>query len=129
MFMKAPPKENVFVLWSAYGMLSGAASHSQARVWLIASDPDPQVATVTFRYAYNDPATGAATYVDVGEIAAAEMVQQQRITVDAPDGRRFFLVAAPCVCGAGAIGYAGPMPDRHQVTALLPHGFRGVSTS
>ena len=50
------------------------------------------------------------------------------IDVTLADGRMLNQRVAPCVCGAGAIGYAGPTTDAHVVTMLNPQHHNQIQT-
>lgn len=114
--MKAPPKEQIDVCLSAYGMLMGAVSAPKARMWLIVQADG----TVLCRVATNDPQTGVAVYQDLGAVSSAEIRHGQSgrtIQIQTASGV-VTVVEAPCVCGAGAIGYAGPASTPHSVRVV-----------
>lgn len=110
-FLNAPVKPVIDIAASGYGMMMGpGASHPKARAWLVVQ-PD---GTGILRVAHNDPSTGRPTYTDAGVVASAE-VSSRSWKVTLTDGSVWSLVIASCVCGAGAVGYAGPSDSPHNV--------------
>lgn len=125
MFLKAPPKTEIFVYWSQYGAINGARTASKARCWLIADGTDPDAA-LKLIVGTNDPDTGQVVYETL-DVTGAHISRFSSATFDTTVGK-ISQMQAPCVCGAGAIGYAGPTADRHTITMLDPRNHNQIQT-
>lgn len=110
----------VFCLWNGYGPISGALVIPRGRLWLLAETEEPDALLVA-RVGSNHPQTGRVVYEDLGEVLAVELRAGQRVRVRVADGRVVSQILAPCVCGAGAVGYTGPIPERHHLRMLAPY--------
>ena len=121
--ISAPPRKDVYVVWGNYGALSGAVTHPRARMWLLTDDSSENPnSTIFVRVAWNHPQSGQVVYEDLGEIAQAKLRSSGSSEVHLLDGRPVSLVAAPCVCGAGAVGNAMPEEGRISLTYVNPYG-------
>jgi hypothetical protein len=119
-FLQAPPKPAVYMVYAGYGALTGSRSIGRARVWVLTPDPYDPDAPLTVRIGWNDPQTGAVVYEDVPGVIASIEARTSSMMAQYEDGSRVGFVAAPCVCGAGAVGMAGPMSGRHAVQFVAP---------
>jgi hypothetical protein len=119
-FLTAPPRAEILVYYSQYGAISGSVVNSRSRVWLIAESTEPD-APLKAIVAINDPDTGRPVY-QTFDVATAKIATQfqKSLSLVLADGTFLHHVVAPCVCGAGAIGYAGPTDERHIVQLLDP---------
>jgi hypothetical protein len=130
-----PPQQTIKVAAAVYGQLTvnireGDALHGenyrQARIWIVIDEDedgsDEPVGHLI--YAFNDSSRGGQpTWVEAGSVQRA-MVRAvggtqswDVVLVDPIDDGPMSLriVAAPCVCGAGAVGSAGPSGEAHYV--------------
>jgi hypothetical protein len=117
--MKAPPRTDIYVLWGNYGALSGAETHPRGRLWILAEHGGPD-AGLLCRIAWNRK-TGGVEYQDLGPVTAVVIKRNVHAEVTLASGARINLVAAPCVCGAGAVGNAMPAEGRLSVHSLNLH--------
>lgn len=126
--LNAPASTEVFCVWAGYGAVQGFRSFSRGRLWLLAESADPDAALFA-RVAWNDQTTGQVVYDDVGPVATARIRGGKWADLSMVNGRKLTQTVAPCVCGAGAVGYAGPMEGRHYVTALNARSHNRIEMS
>jgi hypothetical protein len=124
-FATAPPRTDIYVLYAQYGTVNGAITSPKARIWLIAESADSD-ARMKIIVARNDP-TGHVEYADLGYVTAADIQGTRVISATLADGRNIMLMTAPCVCGAGAVGYAGPTTERHNLQFINPQVHAGIT--
>lgn len=110
-FVSAPPRAQVHVVTAVYGSLSGPITSTRTRLWILLEHGDPTLPLA--RICRNDPSTGQPVYDDLGRVTAARS-GHKRLELTVEDGSSYLLVEAPCVCGAGAAGMAGPVPGRYD---------------
>jgi hypothetical protein len=121
--MNAPARTEIFVACSLYGPLSGVPdlgpAAGRARTWLVVDMQHPERLAV-LRIGTTDPITGAVVYRDTQTVLHASMRpgKTRTLTVRLQDGSTIVHLEAPCLCGAGAIGYAGPTNQRHSVSQV-----------
>ncbi|HEY7032619.1 MAG TPA: hypothetical protein VH482_14855 [Thermomicrobiales bacterium] len=115
--VNAAPKMEIFVVWAGYGTIQGIRIIPRGRMWVIAESAEPD-APLTCRLAWNEARTGRVLYEDLGPVPVVRLRTGKWAEAIMPDGRRVQQTLASCVCGAGAVGYAGPMEGRHFVTQL-----------
>ena len=121
--MNAPPREEIFVACSLYGPLTGinglGPAAGRARTWLIVDMDHPERRAV-LRVGTTDPFTGQVVYQDTSTVVHASMRpgKTRTLTVRLSTGETVVHLEAPCLCGAGAIGYAGPTPNRHSISQV-----------
>lgn len=123
--VKAPPSTEVFLLWAGYGTINGCRTYPRGRLWLIAESAAPD-ARLLCRIAWNHPKSGQVVYEDVGQVSGAK-IGRKWAEVYFFNGQKLGQVMAPCVCGAGAVGQAGPLTDRHTITPLNPASHERVT--
>jgi hypothetical protein len=115
-FLSAPPREQVWVVSSVYGSLSGPAwSSTRTRLWILLESGD--LARPFARICRNDAKTGLPYYTDLGAVRSARHASK-RLEMTMVDDLVWTLTEAPCVCGAGAAGMAGPVEGRYDLTQV-----------
>jgi len=113
--MSAPPRKPVFLVWGKYVQISGARSHPRGRIWLLADNEETE-APIRALIAWNNPTTGRAEYEDLGEIVHAN-IRSKSAEITLSGSRVITTIEHPCVCGAGAVGNAGPSdPEEGPIT-------------
>lgn len=127
-FVSAPPRDEVHVVTAIYGTLTGAFSAARARLWILLDDGDPMRPFA--RICTNDPATGQPVYRDLGPVVEARSGNKRLEFTTTPDTTwlqlqeltepplSYALIEAPCVCGAGAAGMAGPVTGRYETVRV-----------
>jgi hypothetical protein len=111
-FISAPPREQVHVVTSVWGSLTGPTSAStRTRLWLLLDGGDP--ARPIARICRNDPKTGVPYYTELGPVRSARS-SFKRLEFTTVSDQTYVLIEAPCVCGAGAAGMAGPVAGRYE---------------
>lgn len=120
--VKAPPRPEVLIGWMGYGSLTGARQFSRGRLWIIAASAD-EGAELSARIAWNHPSTGQVVHEDLGPLSALHLRGDAWAEAHLLNGQRVAIVTAPCVCGAGSVGYASPGPENPRVAyvSLLGH--------
>jgi hypothetical protein len=114
----APPYDTVHVVTETFGMLlshaPGEPSAPRAKLWVLAEEIPGDESHVHGRLIayYAHPQTGAVTRADLGLIASATLTSKHWDVLTVSHGR-FVVNVANCLCGAGAVGYAGPVEARH----------------
>jgi len=104
-------REIISVALAGYGQFSSSGvNHSRARVWVLA-EPTSNFGEV--RVAHNGP-DGRPVWNDIGRVTAVT-ASKHRWVLTFEDGTKGVLALAPCVCGAGAVGHAGPSGGPHSV--------------
>lgn len=115
-YLSAPPREQVWVASSTWGSLSGPGSAmTRTRLWILLDEGDP--ARPFARICRNHPQTGVPVYTDLGPVRSAR-VGFKRVELTMADDTTFTMVEAPCVCGAGAAGMAGPVEGRYETVTV-----------
>lgn len=111
-FISAPPREQVHVVRSAWGSLSGlTSSTTRTRLWILLDRGDPSRPIA--RICRNHPQTGVPVYTDLGPVRSVRS-GSKRLELTMTDDSTWTMVEAPCVCGAGAAGHAGPVDGRYE---------------
>ena len=118
--MSAPPRMEVYILWGNYGATGGAVVQSRSRLWILTDGLSPDD-RMWARVAWNHPTTGQVVYEDVGEVVQATLRQNGNAEVHVAGGKVLTFLAAPCVCGAGAVGAAMPEAGRISLNYVNPH--------
>jgi hypothetical protein len=115
--ISAPARKDIFVMWEQYGAIGNARIQPRGRIWLLTdtNSPDPDI-EITCRIAWNHPSTGAVQYEDLGPISQARIRPNNSAEIWLQSGEILTFVAAPCVCGAGAVGQALPEDGRISMT-------------
>lgn len=114
-FVNAPPRESVYQVSSVYGALMGPVNFSRVRLWVLLNDGS--VDQPFARICRNHPETGMPLYSDLGMVASV-VSAPKRLEITLVDGQEYTLVEAPCVCGAGSTGMAGPTDGRHEIVPV-----------
>lgn len=114
-FLTAPPRDQVYQVSSVYGSLSGPVNFSRVRLWILLNDGDPSRPFA--RICRNHPETGMPLYSDLGEVSAMTSAPK-RLEVTLTNGDQYTFIEAPCVCGAGATGMAGPTDGRYEIVPV-----------
>src|SRR5262245_44590685 len=97
-------RQEVFLIWGQYGAASGARTFPRGRIWLLTDRNHDDNSPITVTLAWNDPVTGRVAYEDLGPIAQARVrTTSKSAEVWLADGSVLTFLAAPCVCGAGAV--------------------------
>lgn len=119
--VSAPTRKDIYVLWNQYGAVGGARVRPRARIWLLveSAEQDPDM-PINVRIAWNSP-TGAVEYEDLGEISQARIRPNNSAEIHLATGDVVTFNAAPCVCGAGAVGNALPEDGRLTITYANPY--------
>jgi hypothetical protein len=98
--LQAPPYDEIFAATSVFGTLiahsPGEPSAPRARLWLLVDPHEPELQR--------------------GRLVASAWVSPQEYAVETAEHGKFTGAVASCVCGGGAIAYAGPVETRHVVT-------------
>lgn len=119
--LNAPPRERVLSAGSLYGSASStsgsAALGPKVRLWALVDEE-----TNTGRLiAYRPDGTGLQR-TDFGLIERMVVTRGARgkhqWTVTLASGEVITASAAPCVCGAGKVGHAGPVDGRHTIQTV-----------
>ena len=129
--LRAPPATKIGLVASAYGRASfGPFTTPRCRAWIV-YDPDGDVTEPRLQIAVNrsdaqpthpaveifndDPGANArgARWYDLGIVAHAEISPKSWSVRLKDDSTPLTMVSAPCACGAGSVGLAGPSPHRH----------------
>lgn len=97
------------VVTSQYGQLLRPSQSSQTKIWLMI---DTATGRPKIRIA-NNVQNGVA-YTDLGFVESA-VLKGKSLRAVLEGGVEVQHLAAPCVCGAGAVGLAGPTAARHTV--------------
>jgi hypothetical protein len=129
-FATAPPRTELFLAWAQYGTVSGIRNAPRARLWLLVENKDDPSSVVKVILATNDPATGQVVYEDLGFVADAQISRlggAQSILIHLADGTQVAQVQAPCVCGAGSVGMAGPTKERHSIIFVDANAFEKIT--
>lgn len=136
--LTSPPKAQVVAVASVYGAVSSTrpgspATAARARAWALVDD-DRAGRLVVYRYGAAGHRSALErhelgpihrmTIVGPGRQLEAEgfpavasgRVGSVRWAVELSSGEVVTATAAPCTCGAGALGYAGPVEGPHSVT-------------
>ena len=128
MFLKAPPKQEIFVYWNQYGAVNGVTHRAPCSP--VADrrrhDPDAELKVI---FGMNDPDTGRPVY-ETFDVQSAQIFSAHlpRIEITLADGTKLSQMVANCVCGAGAIGHAGPGIDRYSISMLAPGNHQRITT-
>ena len=122
----APPRKDIYLIWGQFGMIGGARILG-GRLWQLADGADPD-AGIICRIAWNSPVSGQVVYEDLGVVSSARIRNNQTAEVYS-DAGFVTMVAAPCVCGAGSVGQAGPDEGRISLTYVNPHGRPGLTVT
>jgi hypothetical protein len=108
-------RETISVVVGAYGAFSGPGMNlPRARVWVLA---EPGSNFGTLRVAYND-AYGRVQWRDLDDAVVSARIGANRWMLSLASGQAATLTPAPCVCGAGAVGLAGPSGSPHTVAVV-----------
>jgi hypothetical protein len=117
--LQAPPYDEIFAATSVFGTLiahsPGEPSAPRARLWLLVDPHEPELQRGRLVVYRADPSSGQLARDDLGLIASA-WVSPQEYAVETAEHGKFTGAVASCVCGGGAIAYAGPVETRHVVT-------------
>ena len=114
-FLSAPPRTQVYQVSSVYGALMGSLNFSRVRLWILLQDGDQNQPFA--RICQNHPETGSPFYTELGPVT--ELISSpKKLEFTTADGSQYALVEAPCVCGAGATGMAGPVDDRYDIVPV-----------
>ena len=126
-FLTAPSRQEVKIALTMYGPVTGlpeiGPAAGKARVWLMPDPGFPQVRTGLLRVAYNalEEPGQPLRYMDLPVTRAVVRTTRtgRSIAVTVP-GRPTPVsqIEAPCLCGAGQVGHAGPVNDRHAVVQV-----------
>lgn len=138
--LRAPPKPEILIAATMYGATHSSRSGSPAtspktRSWIVVEDapvhepvdepggrPLPLlVGRLVLRMFVPGSRHLVATH-DMGLIDEVEIRQGRnaRWNVMLASGEQITAVAAPCVCGAGRVGNAGPTDERHSIQRVRP---------
>ena len=125
--VKAPPRREALIGWMGYGSIGGARSHSRGRLWVLAESATAETG-LSALIGWNHPSTGRVVYEDLGPVVGLRL-HNRWAEVTLLDGAKVALTVASCVCGAGAIGYAGPGEDNPRVAHVALHGHPLVTSA
>lgn len=121
--ISAPPRQRVLSAGSLYGSAASSNSSSLAagpkvRLWVLVSADYGVGNLIAYRPHGNGLERNDLGPIDRMVVQQARGRSSAKWQVELQSGETVTANAAPCVCGAGKVGYAGPVDGPHTIETV-----------
>jgi hypothetical protein len=131
--VNAPPRERVLSAGSLYGSAASSVSGSPAagakvRLWVLLNPEGYAGRLIAYRPLGNGLERNDLGQIDRMVVIPARGRERAKWTVQLQSGETVTANAAPCVCGAGKVGYAGPVEGPHTIETIRGSALEWLET-